>query len=45
MGLHGLGGDSGCVLREPPPPPLPMSTRGFPAACSSPCVRVRGLPD
>ena len=42
----GLGGDSGCVLRAPPPPPLPiMSAMGFPAACSSPCVRVRGLPD
>jgi hypothetical protein len=29
---------SGCVLRDPPspPPPLHVSTRGFPSACSPP---------
>jgi hypothetical protein len=43
-GWGAVGGGRGCVLREPPPspgPPLPVSTRGFPADCSSPlCVCV-----
>ena len=43
----GSGGGAGARSLSPPLPPLhlPVGTRGFPAACSSPCVRVRGLPD